>query len=98
VVSIAVEGRHLTELRAEPGQFFRWRFLSPDTWRTAHPFSLSATDRRPLSAAAMLRAVPDLPERDVYMCAAPGMSEAVRMSLREAGPPAAYLHEERFAW
>ncbi|MDX6372540.1 MAG: hypothetical protein QOD98_1528 [Nocardioidaceae bacterium] len=42
VVSIVLSGRQLDELRAEPGQFFRWRFLTPDTWRTAHPFSLSA--------------------------------------------------------
>jgi predicted ferric reductase len=42
VVSIEVEGAHLTELQAESGQFFRWRFLTPDTWLTAHPFSLSA--------------------------------------------------------
>ena len=42
VVSIVVEGEHLHELEAESGQFFRWRFLTPDLWRTAHPFSLSA--------------------------------------------------------
>jgi predicted ferric reductase len=42
VVSIEIEGQHLDELRVEPGQFFRWRFLTPDTWRSAHPFSLSA--------------------------------------------------------
>jgi len=42
VVSIAVEGEHLHELTAESGQFFRWRFLTPDHWSTAHPFSLSA--------------------------------------------------------
>lgn len=42
VVSIDVEGRHLAELHAESGQFFRWRFLTPDHWLTAHPFSLSA--------------------------------------------------------
>jgi hypothetical protein len=29
-VSIVVEGGHLHELRAESGQFFRWRFLTPD--------------------------------------------------------------------
>ena len=39
---IVLAGDHLDELAAEPGQFFRWRFLTPDTWRTAHPFSLSA--------------------------------------------------------
>jgi predicted ferric reductase len=208
VVSIEVEGRHLTELRAEPGQFFRWRFLTPDTWRTAHPFSLSAAptdDRlrltvkalgrgsghlqtvavgtwivaegpygamtaarrtrrnvlliaggvgitpmralfetipvRPdqdltllyrargpedlvlrheleqiayrrgarllylvgsgrdyLSAASLLRVVPDLAERDVYLCASPRMSDAVRASLQQAGLPAGALHEERFAF
>ena len=208
VVSIAVEGRHLTELRAEPGQFFRWRFLTPDTWRTAHPFSLSApptddrlrltvkalgqgsahlqniavgtwivaegpygamtaarrtrrnvlliaggvgitpmralfetlpvrpgqdltllyrargpadlvfryeleqiayrrgarliyligADHDCLSAPAMLRTVPDLAQRDVYLCASPRMSDAVRVSLREAGLPAECLHEERFAF
>ena len=42
VVSIVIEGRHLDELQAESGQFFRWRFLAPDHWTTAHPFSLSA--------------------------------------------------------
>lgn len=42
VSSVILEGRHLDELQAESGHFFRWRFLTPDTWRTAHPFSLSA--------------------------------------------------------
>jgi predicted ferric reductase len=42
VVSVHVAGEHLDELRAESGQFFRWRFLTPDLWKTAHPFSLSA--------------------------------------------------------
>jgi predicted ferric reductase len=42
VVSILVEGQYLEELAAEAGQFFRWRFLTPDHWATAHPFSLSA--------------------------------------------------------
>jgi predicted ferric reductase len=42
VVSIVVEGQDLDKLRAESGQFFRWRFLTPDHWWNAHPFSLSA--------------------------------------------------------
>jgi hypothetical protein len=29
VVSIVMSGAHLDELRAEAGQFFRWRFLTP---------------------------------------------------------------------
>jgi predicted ferric reductase len=41
-VSIVIEGEHLDELDAESGQFFRWRFMTPDHWLNAHPFSLSA--------------------------------------------------------
>jgi len=42
VVSVHIGGRHLEELRAEPGQFFRWRFLTRDLWWSSHPYSLSA--------------------------------------------------------
>jgi predicted ferric reductase len=42
VVSVCVRGRDLAALRAEPGQFFRWRFLTRRLWRSALPFSLSA--------------------------------------------------------
>ena len=45
VVSVYVTGRHLDELRAEPGQFFRWRFLTRDLWWAANPYSLSAPPR-----------------------------------------------------
>jgi predicted ferric reductase len=208
VVSIEVEGRHLDELLAEPGQFFRWRFLTPDNWHTANPFSLSAPptdsrlrltvknlgdasgrlqdiavgtwvivegpygamtsarrtrpnvlliaggvgitpirtlfetlpltddqdltllyrapgpedvlfkdeldhiggargapvhyllgdDRACLSASALLDLVPDLCQRDVYLCGPPRMTAAVRSALHDAGHPTKYLHEEHFAW
>ena len=42
VVSVVMSGRHLDELRAESGQFFRWRFLSRGLWWTSSPYSLSA--------------------------------------------------------
>jgi predicted ferric reductase len=42
VVSVVVKGRHLAELNAQPGQFFRWRFLTRDLWWTSSPYSLSA--------------------------------------------------------
>jgi len=45
VVSIVIGGRHLTELRAESGQFFRWRFLTRDLWWTSSPYSLSQPPR-----------------------------------------------------
>lgn len=208
VVSIEVEGQHLEELQAEAGQFFRWRFLTPDTWLTAHPFSLSAPptdnrlrltvkalgegstqlqsvavgtwvvaegpygamtaarrtrrdvllvaggvgitpmralfetlplapgqdltllyrarnldqvlfrreleeiawqrgarlhyllgeDRSCLTAQGLLSLVPDLAERDVYLCGPGGMADAVRTGLLEAGLPTERLHEERFAF
>ncbi|MEU8955377.1 ferredoxin reductase family protein [Streptomyces sp. NPDC048518] len=45
VVSVTVQGIGVDQLRAEPGQFFRWRFLQRRLWRTALPFSLSAPVR-----------------------------------------------------
>jgi predicted ferric reductase len=206
VVSIVIQGRHLAELQAQPGQFFRWRFLTVGSWATAHPFSLSApvvgnrlrltvkalgdgserlqrvpvgtrviaegpygamtaarrtrrdvllvaggvgitplralfqtmpitqgedlmllyrardrdqlvfreeldalaaqrqarviyllgSDPDLLSARSLARLVPGLTNRDVYLCASPGMSAAVRRSLQEAGVPHVQVHEERF--
>jgi ferredoxin-NADP reductase len=208
VVSLEIEGQHVADLAAEAGQFFRWRFLTPDTWLTAHPFSLSAPPmgnrlrltvkalgtgsahlqhlpvgtwvvaegpygamtaarrtrrnvllvaggvgitpmralfqtlalapgqdllllyrarsaehvlfRRELEQIArrrgarlhyllgddpgcltsprLLALVPDLPERDVYLCGPPGMAGAARRGLLEAGLPPGNLHEERFAF
>jgi ferredoxin-NADP reductase len=210
VVSLILRGRHVEELQAEAGQFFRWRFLTASTWRTAHPFSLSAvprgdhlritvkalgvgsrlvqavrpgtlvlaegpsgalTARRrtrpavlliaggvgitpmralfesldtaagrltllyrasspadvvfrteleliarqrgagivwmvgPSSAAELAmtgdnlrRLVPDVADRDVYLCASPRLSAAVRMALQDAGLPRRRLHEEVFAF
>jgi predicted ferric reductase len=46
VMSMQMSGRHLDELRAQPGQFLRWRFLTRETWRSAYPFSLSAPPTR----------------------------------------------------
>jgi predicted ferric reductase len=42
VVSVWITGDRLDHLRAEPGQFFLWRFMSRGRWWQAHPFSLSA--------------------------------------------------------
>jgi predicted ferric reductase len=49
VVSLRITGRNLDQLRARPGQFFLWRFLSRGRWWASHPFSLSeAPDGRSL--------------------------------------------------
>ncbi|MFD8568111.1 ferric reductase-like transmembrane domain-containing protein [Streptomyces sp. NPDC059639] len=45
VHSAWVRGRHLDELGARPGQFFRWRFLTQGLWAASHPYSLSAVPR-----------------------------------------------------
>lgn len=42
VVSVYVAGHHLAELDAQPGQFFRWRFLTRELWWSSNPYSLSA--------------------------------------------------------
>lgn len=210
VVSVILRGRHLDELRVEAGQFFRWRFLTRTTWRSAHPFSLSAlpepdtlritvkalgegsrmvhalrrgtyvvaegpsgslTARRASCGSVLLvaggvgiapmralletvdlprgevvllyraaapaevifrdeleavarergarllwmigpssdpalamtgenlrRRVPDVADRDVYLCASPAFASAVRDALREAGHPRRHLHEEVYAF
>jgi len=48
VVSVILSGRRLADLGAEPGQFFRWRFLTRDLWWSSHPYSLSGLPRKDL--------------------------------------------------
>jgi predicted ferric reductase len=42
VISVYLGGTRLSELAAEPGQFFRWRFLTRSLWWSGNPYSLSA--------------------------------------------------------
>ena len=207
VVSVYLSGSGLEELRAEPGQFFRWRFLTRGLWWAANPYSLSAaphpaylritvkasgghssglarlrpgtrvlaegpygslTARRrrtrktlllgggvgitplrtlfetlpgevtliyrarrpedlalraeldnvaaargaivhyvvdepvayfsPLTSDALRYLVPDLAERDVYLCGPPGMTEAAKEALRGAGVPRRHIHHESFSF
>jgi ferredoxin-NADP reductase len=44
-VTVVMSGRHLNELHAESGQFFRWRFLTRGLWWASSPYSLSAAPR-----------------------------------------------------
>jgi predicted ferric reductase len=210
VVSVYITGRHLAELNAQPGQFFRWRFLTRDMWWAANPYSLSAppaseslritvkfsgrhsralkrirpgtrvvaegpygsftanrrrrrrvllvaagigitplrplfeslpggpkdvtlvyrastvedlvlrgeldqiaavrgstvhyivgrrrrTGHDPLSAQRIVRLVPDVRSRDVYLCGPPGLVDQLRTGLRELGVPGASIHSEAFA-
>ncbi len=208
VVSLTVGGEDLSALGARSGQFFRWRFVTPDHVGTAYPFSLSApprddelrltvkavgdgtralqdvavgtwvvaegpygvltAERRTrrdvllvaggagitplralleslpveagedvllvyrarsaehvvlldeleevaarrgarvvlvlgedpnlLAAPALLELVPDVAERDVFLCGPPAMAASVRAALREVGLARRHLHEERFSF
>jgi predicted ferric reductase len=205
VVSIEISGERLEQLRARPGQFFLWRFLTSGRWWQAHPFSLSAApdgrrlritvkdsgdfsaglrtlrpgtpvlaegpfgaftadarrrrrvvligggagitpirallesipaepgdialvyrvpreeelvlreeieqladargaelhyvigDGGDLSSEALERMIPDIADRDAFVCGPPGMVEATRASLRAAGVPRRHVFTERFA-
>jgi predicted ferric reductase len=48
ITSLHITGRDLAALRPQPGQFFRWRFLTRDGWWQSHPFSLSEPPARKL--------------------------------------------------
>jgi predicted ferric reductase len=50
-----------------------------------------------LSAAHLQELVPDIAERDVYVCGPPAMADAVRDSALAARVPSRNLHTERFA-
>ncbi|MFN8222248.1 MAG: ferredoxin reductase family protein [Gaiellales bacterium] len=53
---------------------------------------------RALLSAERLRAlVPDLGERDVFVCGPPAMADAAHTAVRDAGVPRSRIHTERFA-
>jgi ferredoxin-NADP reductase len=51
-----------------------------------------------MTGANLRRLVPDIAGRDVYLCASPGLSAAVRTATQEAGLPRKRLHEEAFTF
>jgi predicted ferric reductase len=44
-ISLWISGKNLERLRAKGGQFFAWRFMTPELWWHSHPFSVSASPR-----------------------------------------------------
>ena len=52
----------------------------------------------PLGAASLERLVPDVRDRDVYLCGPVPMMRKVEDSLRRLGLPARQIHAERFAY
>ena len=57
----------------------------------------SPEGRELLSPAHLQKLVPDLAEREVYVCGPPAMADAARRSVRKAHVPSRYIHTERFA-
>jgi ferredoxin-NADP reductase len=54
--------------------------------------------KQPEDASALLAWIPDLAERDVYVCGPEAWTELVRRSALAAGLPPEQLHVEKFAW
>jgi predicted ferric reductase len=53
--------------------------------------------RRLLSPSHLRRVVPDIAERDVFVCGPPAMTSLIERNVRKAGVPARHVHTERFA-
>ena len=51
-----------------------------------------------LSPEHLLRLVPDIAARDVYVCGPPAMTEATRASLARSGVSRRHIFTERFAY
>jgi predicted ferric reductase len=49
-------------------------------------------------AEALVQLVPDIAERDVFVCGGPEWMDAVVAAARQAGVPKDAIHHERFAW
>ncbi|SMD26620.1 ferredoxin reductase family protein [Kibdelosporangium aridum] len=52
---------------------------------------------RPFEPGTLRTAVPDIRERDVYICGPTAMTEAVEDSLRKLGVPDSQIHTEKFS-
>jgi predicted ferric reductase len=53
--------------------------------------------RRLLTAPHLRELVPDLAEREVFLCGPPGLADVVKREVRRAGVSRGHLHTERFA-
>ena len=86
--------RELDVLAAERGLDVRWlpgHRRARDSW-------VGATNDPADDLTLLRRWVPDIAERDVYVCGPEAWTTAVRATLAAAGLPAARLHVETFGW
>jgi predicted ferric reductase len=61
-------------------------------------YVLGERDGDLLSPAHLQELVPDIAERDVYVCGSPAMTAATRVSLDRSGVPGRHIVTERFAF
>ena len=67
----------------------------PDSWLGSHaPAALHRLD----DTGALLHLVPDIAERDVYLCGPTPWLRAMTRTLEHAGVPADRVHDETFGW
>jgi ferredoxin-NADP reductase len=52
---------------------------------------------RLLTPTHLRELVPDIRERDVYVCGPPAMTDAIERNVRRTGVPSRHIHTERFA-
>jgi predicted ferric reductase len=86
--------RELDVIARERGLEVRWlpgHRRAPDSW-------LGATDETADDLTLLRRWVPDIAEREVYVCGPQAWTAAVRATLVAAGLPSARLHVENFGW
>jgi len=86
--------RELDVLAAERGLQVLWlpgHRRAADSW-------VGATGGPADDVALLRRWVPDVAERDVYVCGPQAWTASVRATLAAAGLPAARLHVETFGW
>jgi ferredoxin-NADP reductase len=57
----------------------------------------TAEGRDHLTPAHLRELVPDIAERDVYVCGPPGLTDVLEKNVRAAGVPKRFVHAERFA-
>lgn len=62
-----------------------------------HVLTGRTADGSPFDPQRLVGLVPDVADRDVFVCGPPAMTAAVLRSLRELGVPRAQVHAERFS-
>jgi predicted ferric reductase len=99
----AIFADEITEIAAERGVEVHWlvgprradgSWQGPSVGGTGQRGEVEGVD----DTVALRRLVPDLDQRDVFVCGPPAWTSAVRRAARANGVPREYLHIESFTW